>query len=193
MAAHQSGPEPDVAALVERLRRIEAQHDIIDVVSRYSHSIDYGDAAGWIDCFTDDATWELVACNETVRATLTSRQLIGRDELEGFIATHSSAPARWHKHCVVEPIVRVDGDSATCHSYFFTLNDHTTGAHVRVFGRYIDLLRRQSDDAWRIASRRCEVEQYHPLAIGDPFTTVAEPGQQSGPSQPQRNSGGITR
>jgi ketosteroid isomerase-like protein len=60
--------------------------------------------------------------------------------------------------------VHVNGDEATAESYFARLNDSPEGPVVRSFGRYMDVLVRCQDGAWRIRHRRLERESLIPGA-----------------------------
>ena len=60
-----------------------------------------------------------------------------------------------------------NGDEATAESYFSRLNDSPDGPVVRSFGRYLDVLVRCDDGAWRIRERRLERES---LITGAPVT-----------------------
>ena len=43
---------------------------------------------------------------------------------------HSHAPEAFHKHVIVDPRVRLNGDEATAESYFSRLNDSPEGPVV---------------------------------------------------------------
>jgi ketosteroid isomerase-like protein len=142
-----------VSSLEERLRLLEDERAILDRLYAYGHSLDYGRRDEWLDCWTEDAVlaWP--------HETFTGREAIGR-AFDG----HSHAPEAFHKHLLVEPRVRVSGDSATAESYFARLNDAPGGPVVRSFGRYLDVLVRCADGAWRIRERRLERESLIPGA-----------------------------
>jgi uncharacterized protein (TIGR02246 family) len=61
---------------------VEDMLAIQQVIARYSHTFDAGDADGWANVFTKDAIWESYAADTT---TLTNR-LRGHDELREFAA-----------------------------------------------------------------------------------------------------------
>lgn len=136
-----------------RLRRLEDEHAILDTLYQYGHSIDYGWREEWLDCWTRDAVlrWP--------HATFSGHEEIGRAFDE-----HSHAPDAYHKHFLVEPRVRVDGDRATVDSYFARINDSPSGPVLRSFGRYRDVLVRCPDGHWRISERVAERESLIPNA-----------------------------
>ena len=61
---------------------VEDMLAIQQVIARYSHTFDAGDADGWANVFTEDAVWESYEADST---TLTNR-LRGHDELREFAA-----------------------------------------------------------------------------------------------------------
>ena len=106
----------DVQTLAERVRALEARAAVVDVLYQYSHALDYGDEATFLECFTDDAGWH--ADN---RLTGSVMRYAGRAELAAFAAGHTRPPELFHKHVVVDPRVSVDGDRATAVSYVVML------------------------------------------------------------------------
>lgn len=142
-----------MSSLEERLQRLEDERAILDRLHAYCYSLDYGWRDEWLDCWTEDAV--LAWPHET---------FTGRDDIGRAFDGHSHAPEAFHKHVVVEPRVRLHGDEATAQSYFARLNDSPEGPVVRSFGRYLDLLSRCDDDAWRIRERRLERESLIPGA-----------------------------
>lgn len=136
-----------------RLRALEDERAILDTLYAYGHSLDYGVRDEWIDCWTPDAVlrWP--------HATFE-----GREAIAGAFDAHSHAPEAFHKHFLVEPRVRIDGDTAVAESYFTRLNDSPSGPVVRSFGRYLDVLVRCDDGRWRLSERRLERESLIPNA-----------------------------
>jgi ketosteroid isomerase-like protein len=141
-------------SVIERLERLEAEGAILRTLYAYGHAIDYGDEEAWVDCFTEDGVFDV----RTPRPERFNSRLEGRDELRRFVASHSRAPERWHKHLVIEPVVQVDGETATCESYFGVLVDHEGMPFLSTFGRYLDRLARGADGRWRFRERLAEVE-----------------------------------
>ena len=132
-----------------------AERAVMDALYRYGHSIDYGLEQEWLDCFAADGAFD-VRYRVGIKP---SRRFEGRADLAAFIAAHSRAPNRWHKHLLFEPLVTVDGDRATARSYFARLDADNDGTpFVRAFGRYLDELVRGSDGRWRFVERVAEVE-----------------------------------
>lgn len=140
--------------LEARLTRLEDERAILRTLHTYGQSIDYGDEEAWVDCFTEDGVFD-------VRSRLPhqlKRLISGRAELRRFIARHTRAPELWHKHLLVEPLIAVDGDTATCVSYLAVVMEHDDQPVLRVFGRYRDRLVKEADGRWRFRERIAEIE-----------------------------------
>ena len=79
-------------------------------------------------------------------------------QLAAFIAGHTHAPQRWHKHLLAEPVIMVEGDTATALSYWVRVDSYEDGIYMRGFGRYRDQLVRCADGRWRFTERVIEAE-----------------------------------
>ena len=140
-------------AIEQRLRLLEDERAIVDTLYAYGHAIDYGLRDEWLDCWTETAVLHWPHESYT-----------GREEIARAFDGHSHAPERYHKHVLVEPRIRVDGDRATAESYFTRFDATVDGPLVRSFGRYRDLLVRCDDGRWRFQERRAERESLIPDA-----------------------------
>lgn len=152
-----------VEALERRLQVLEEERAILATLYTYGHTIDYGLKAEWLDCFTEDAVYKVQASGVTLPELLGVTQpptgLKGRDVLSKYIAKHTNAPAVWHKHCLSEPIILLEGDSkASVESYFARLDEDQNGAYILAFGRYRDQMTKIPDGKWRFKERICEME-----------------------------------
>jgi len=144
----------ELEALAARIALIDAEREILRTLYTFGHSIDHGPPEAWVDCFTEDGVFEVRRRAGTAASFVVS----GRSELEPFARGHSRAPQVWRKHMLVEPLIEIDGDTATCLSYMFGLNDHDGRPTLGVFGRYLDRLVRCDDGRWRIRERIAETE-----------------------------------
>jgi SnoaL-like domain len=159
-----------VEQLAARLKRLEDERAILDTLHRYGHAIDYGLEAEFLDCFTEDAVWDVRAASEAVyreqlRVGRQPARRQGREELARFIAHHTRAPDRLHKHLMVDPRISIEGDTANVISYFLRVdaNPSDTGANIRTFGRYLDRLLRCPDSRWRLTERIAETDAFTDL------------------------------
>ncbi len=159
----------DYPAILARLRRLEDERDIRDLLVRYCASIDYGDEAAWVDCFTEDGRFEvrfhapgkaipLASDGEAPpdRATCQS----GRDQLAAFIAGHSRPPAAFHKHVVLNIAIELgtNPDEAQARSVSVRVDDVDDRREIYAFGRCVDTLKRCADGKWRFRTRVVEID-----------------------------------
>jgi 3-phenylpropionate/cinnamic acid dioxygenase small subunit len=152
-----------VEALEKRLKLLEEEQAILSTLYTYAHTIDYGLKAQWLDCFAEDAVYRVQAFGVTLPDLFGIAQpttgLKGRAALSAYIAKHTNAPEMWHKHCLVEPIIKLEGDNkASVESYFARLDEDQNGAYVLAFGRYHDQMVKSPDGKWRFKERICEIE-----------------------------------
>ena len=148
-----------LADVIRRLDAEEAERAIVRTLHRYVHTLDYGVEDEWLDCFTDDGVFDVRYREGTVRPDSGPPfRYEGRQALARFIAGHTRAPERYHKHLVSAALVTIDGGDARADSYFMRIDDHRGRPYVRSFGRYRDRLVRGADGAWRFALRVVEME-----------------------------------
>jgi ketosteroid isomerase-like protein len=140
------------ATLEARLRRLEDERDVLYRLHAYGHALDYGDEATFMDCWTADAT--LLWPNPV--------PITGTEAIRAAFRAHTHAPAVFHKHLVIEPLIRVDGDKAGVVSMFARLDRIDGTPQIRVFGRYSDTLIRCPDGQWRFSERIPDIEVFRP-------------------------------
>jgi len=152
--------------LLARVEKLEAERDILRTLYRYGHTIDVGDEDGWADCFAEGGEF---ATNPRMDGYRPYR-IAGRRALAEFVHNHTRPPGLWHKHLLIEPLIEIDGETARVNSYFAVLTEHEGGPIVRVFGRYVDRMRRDPDGVWRFVERTAYLESLRdglpPLAWG---------------------------
>ncbi len=152
--------------LLARLSALEAERDVLRNLYRYGHTIDVGDADGWVDCFTEDGIFQ----TSSPRPEYPPLHIRGRPGLLAFIAQHTRPPGLWHKHLLIEPLIDVDGDAAAVRAYFVVVVEHDGAPTVRVFGHYEDQLRREADGRWRFTDRHAFIDsvasRLPPMAYG---------------------------
>jgi ketosteroid isomerase-like protein len=154
MSAHARPGTATVEALARRLEALEAERAILRTLHRYGHAIDAGDEDGWVACFAPDGRFS-VADSEQDGLLFDVR---GRDALTTFISRHTRRPEAFHQHVVVDPLVEVAGETATCASSFLVLMRHARVPRVRAFGRYEDVLARGEDGVWRFRHRHATID-----------------------------------
>lgn len=155
-----------MANLEARLQLLEDEQAILDTLHGYGHGLDYGLEDAWIDCWTLDAILDWPG-----RALMQ-----GHDALRQGFRKHTHAPAVWHKHIVIDPVITIDGDAATVLSMFARLDRYPGGPRIRAFGRYRDTLVRCADGRWRLRTRYPDIES---------IRTEAPLGAEPFPDSPQ--------
>lgn len=118
---------------------IEDELDIMDVLARYNHAIDSGDAEAWADTFTADGLFE--GSRDTVK---------GRAELLEFVRNRDPEVRirHWNNNVLIEG----DGDDASMRVYLLSL-DVSGPPKLRSSGVYHDTLKRV-DGQWKFSHRR---------------------------------------
>jgi hypothetical protein len=90
--------------------------------------------------------------------------LKGREMLAQYIASHTYAPVLWHKHFLVEPVIKPEADGkASVESYFARLDEDGKGAYIMAYGRYLDRMVRCPDGKLRFKERCCQIETRYPV------------------------------
>lgn len=127
--------------------------EIREIIERSVRYIDDQDAAAFADLFEEDGVMQLAG---TVFA--------GRQALRDMFRGAERRP-KWTEpgellkqpgavHLTTNPVIDVDGDSATAETDMITLRRDTDGrAKVTLLARYRDRLRRADDGSWQILSR----------------------------------------
>jgi 3-phenylpropionate/cinnamic acid dioxygenase small subunit len=151
-----TGDVGDYAALVERVRWLEAERDIRDVLVGYAESLDYGHSRAWAECFTPEGRFEVRLRGEPLFAHT------GAEALAAFAAQHTHAPDVYHKHFLSVPTIKADGpEQASARTYFTMLHERPAGPIVLVIGRYLDELVRL-DGRWLFDRRVVDMEALPP-------------------------------
>lgn len=133
----------------ERLQRLEDEREILRTLYTYGHAIDYGYEEEFMDCWMEDVVLVYCAQGKTYK---------GRSAVARAFREHTHAPDAYHKHLLVEPRIRIDGNSATVVSMYARLDGLPEGPQLRSFGRYVDTLVRCTDGRWRLQERLAERE-----------------------------------
>jgi len=147
-----------VEELLARIEALEAERAILRTIFACAAAIDAGDEEAFVACFTVDGEFEASGASRDA----TTFRIRGEAELAEFLAGHTRPPERRHRHVVAEPIVEVEGDEATCRSYFMVVVEHEGEPVLRTFGRYEDRLRREGDGTWRLQRRSAELDSLRP-------------------------------
>jgi uncharacterized protein (TIGR02246 family) len=110
----------------------EDRDEILQLMYRYNHAIDGGDAEGWAETFTDDGVFDVAGHITT-----------GRDALVKFASSVSGT-----RHMVSNSLINVNGDTAAVSAYLVVYH----GMQPATIGSYEDELVR-TPAGWRFAKR----------------------------------------
>jgi hypothetical protein len=140
--------------LGQRVQRLEDERAVLETLYSYAHGLDYGPEDEFVDVFTADGEWRRVP------STLPERAFSGVSGLRTMYRDHTHAPDYFHKHVVVNAVVKVNGDQASARSYLVFVPADKDGPYVRAFSRCNDELVRCKDGRGRIHRRRAELEAW---------------------------------
>ncbi|HEV8713207.1 MAG TPA: nuclear transport factor 2 family protein [Candidatus Binatia bacterium] len=124
---------------------LEEKDAIHETIAEYCFHFDGGEFDKWVDLFTDDGVFD--AGRLGVQK--------GKDALRAFLKnirlTNGSPMV---KHCVMNEVIKVNGNEATAKSYIVLVRAKGEGALVNgLAGRYEDQLVKQGDH-WRFKNRK---------------------------------------
>jgi 3-phenylpropionate/cinnamic acid dioxygenase small subunit len=146
----------EMGELLARLRRLEDERAILDLIHAYSHGLDGKEYETFMECFTEDGRFAWKPIPEEVFVI----DVRGTEQLDGFYrALETRVPGGLEHHALTNPrIVSYDGARARVVSWYVIVRDYGGRPSVRSTGRYLDELVRGDDGRWRIHER---------LAMGD--------------------------
>ena len=124
------------------VRQIADREAIAQVIVRLARAIDRRDKALLDDCFHTDATDDHGIFKGTAR------------EFSDWVMPQLAVYERT-QHIIANQLIALDGDTATCESYFHAhhvMNTDQGCINIVAAGRYLDQLQRR-DGIWRIAHR----------------------------------------
>jgi hypothetical protein len=127
----------------DRLRHLEDEHEILALLHRYCHDLDFGLLDDLRDLWLDDGALHWPG----------QPPHVGH---EAILAAAGRLPAGQQLHLGIDPLIVIDGDAARVTSYFVRIAEVDGRPTTASFGRYRDELRRDVDGRWRFARRHTE-------------------------------------
>ncbi len=115
---------------------------ISELLARYCHRVDHGDAAGWVSLFADDGSFEI----EGVMKLAGPEQLM---TMPGVVARQGKG--KW-RHQITNIAAEAGNSTDSAHVLAYGLvTDWQDGGKPASFTDYEIMLRR-TDDGWKIAT-----------------------------------------
>jgi len=140
--------------LSARLRVLEDEKAIREVIADYAFFADSGQHAEWVSNFTDDGTIELVG-REATGTYPDVATWVGHEQLQEFIddpRVHMVIEGRCMHVTTANLRTQVDGDDAVAEAYYVVLVKEADRIVVANAG-FTRILLRRVDGDWRIAKR----------------------------------------
>lgn len=141
----------ELQALLARVTRLEDERAIIDTLHRYGQAADEGDDRAWSHLFVEDGVFVCLDRGENV---LLREQ--GRPALAQWLRNFRANETRITKHCVLAPVVRIDGERALVNSYLTRISENAdpyAPPFLLLMGKYRDEMIKDSDGQWRFTQR----------------------------------------
>ncbi len=133
-----------IAALSQRLRRLEDLQEIQQLFIDYGHHLDHGDFAAYASLFADDGE---ILLGPMGRAT-------GPAEIQALMERTLAGRVGDTYHVISSPMIELAGDTATSVVMWTVVARNADGGSVvTMIGRHEDDLVRERD-RWRFARRR---------------------------------------
>jgi hypothetical protein len=149
-------PHTELDEIKTRLRELEDERAIRDLIGRYGHYADLGHEDAWVDQWTDDGVYDLVTIVRKGAGYEGNIRFEGREQLYEHIrdpAAHKALEGRSLHIQDMNLVVRVMGEQAIAESYSMTLLREGDETVVRSAGMIRWTLRR-TDKRWRIVEKR---------------------------------------
>lgn len=129
---------------------LKAKKEIRDLITRYSHFLDYGRGDEWVGCFREDGVFD---------SPFFGRHP-GKDALKKMVESyHKSIGPVQHRHCVMNTklVVDVDAGSATAESYWLYIQAKEGKTNLLRLGRYIDKIEKVNGK-WLFKERKAPLD-----------------------------------
>lgn len=147
--------EDRLAALETRLRELEDDRQIRELLSRYGYFADMGMDEAYLNLYTDDGAIEVGSVMRDGKGYNGVVRFEGRDQLRKFItdpAAHKAIQGRCMHVQGNNVRTHIKGDEATAESYSIVLYREGDETYIRSSGFNRWILRRERG-AWKIKER----------------------------------------
>ncbi len=143
-------PLTEIAALQERIQRLEDHREILGVLAAYGPAVDSGSADAVADLWTEGGSY-------TYSLGDSEATLSGAEDFRGMVRgpSHQAIIGAGSSHFLGIPDIRIDGDTAVATGYSMLVR-HRDGEDP---GYYVDRLSanrwelRRSGPGWKVTAR----------------------------------------
>ena len=146
----------ELQALRARVTRLEDERAIIDTLHRYGQAADEGDDRAWSHLFVEDGVFLCLDRDENV---ILREQ--GRPALAQWLRNFRANETLITKHCVLAPVVQIEGDRALVKSYLTRISENAdpfAPPFLLLMGKYRDEMIKEADGRWRFTQRTAQTE-----------------------------------
>ena len=157
--AGQSADEISLAelqALLARVTHLEDERGIIDTLHRYGQAADDGEDQVWANLFVENGVF---LCLDRAENVILREE--GRPALARWLRNFRANEVRITKHCVLAPVVRIEGEQAFVKSYLTRISENPdpyAPPFLLLMGKYRDELVKDTDGQWRFTQRIAQTE-----------------------------------
>lgn len=151
-----TSPAADPRELADRLA-------IYELYARYAQATDLRDGTAYASCFTTDGWTDISSFGHVDELRERGMTFVDPDGKvrgrENLTAIATKAPgAELYRHFTLNALVTsLAGDRATGQAYFLVVSP---SGQIHQFGRYVDLIVRDTDGQWRF-SERMDIAAYN--------------------------------
>jgi 3-phenylpropionate/cinnamic acid dioxygenase small subunit len=136
--------------MIDSLRRAADNLEIRNLLNRLAHLADTGDLEEYVNCWTEDASWEIPEGVQRGHDAIRARELEPRQA--GRIGPGSNK-----RHVLMNQIVRVPGgDIATSEEYMILMAQTATTPSIVAIHHHRDTFKRTLN-GWKLARRQSSV------------------------------------
>lgn len=151
-----AGSLSELRALMARVTRLEDERAVIDALHRYGQAADEGEDEVWANLFVENGVF---LCLDRAENVILREE--GRPALARWLRAFRANEVRITKHCVLAPVVRIEGEQAFVKSYLTRISedpDPYAPPFLLLMGKYRDELIKDADGQWRFTQRIAQTE-----------------------------------
>lgn len=136
----------DLAALEARIRELEDERALRDLLARYSFTVDFGRDKEYVDLFTEDGAMDMTDMGMS--------RYTGHAELLDFVNDEAAIDLRFRSfHHAAPTAFHIDGDDATAEGYSILIALQEVGTIAVIHANASRWTFRREQGEWKIVER----------------------------------------